>query len=308
MMPIEGMSTGAVLPLNSGLSSSAQLVDLAARPGRAGCRACRRCRLSGSRSRSRSGRRGTPSRPAPSTYCTSNGRMPWLRDLPAVRVLALGEDRDDLSQRLILVRSIGCMTPRGTVYIRKQILDVGDVERLGLGDHAVEQRGVVGGLHLDLEAEVLARLARDVDDRRVGAADMEQGHVLDVLRPDGRKAGDRTGAGGEAGGRGGALQHGAAVQALGSWRRPGGSARRALSDVLCHVSLPVIARLPARPRGRGAPLSIGAILADPPGAPQVGERSRRRSEQDLPRRRSHAGLAREPGRLRRRGGAARESG
>jgi hypothetical protein len=57
---------------------------------------------------------------------------------------------------------------------------------LRLGRHTVDQ-GVRGGiLHVDLKAEVLRRLASDIDDRRVRAPNLQQGDVPELLRPDSR--------------------------------------------------------------------------------------------------------------------------
>ena len=66
-------------------------------------------------------------------------------------------------------------------------VDVVDVDRLRLGQRAVELDVVGDGLHRDLEAEILASLLGDLLDRRIQAAGMHQRHVLDVLRPDGGK-------------------------------------------------------------------------------------------------------------------------
>ena len=91
---------------------------------------------------------------------------------------ALGEERHGLAPQLVfrhrdrrqhaLAREIGQL---GAV-------DVVDVDGGRLGQRAVELHVVGDGLHHDLEAEILARLVADLLDRRVGAAGMDQRHIL----------------------------------------------------------------------------------------------------------------------------------
>ena len=158
------------------------------------------------------------------------------RDLAAVRILALGEDRHDLVPPLVLLEVDRLDDAARHRVHQEEELGIGDVEGFRLADQPVQERGVVGGLHLDLEAQVLARLAGDVDDRRVGAADLEQRHVLDVLRPDRREAGERARARGEAGARGGALEDRAPAPAAGAAGRHDGTARDRRS-LVGHQSL-----------------------------------------------------------------------
>ena len=187
--------------------------------------------------------------------------MPCVRDLPAVRILALGEDRHDLVPPLVLAQ-VDRLDHAARHRVHGKKYSVSAMSRdSGWVTTPIEQRGVVGGLHLDLEAEVLARLARDVDDRGVGAADLEQGHVLDVLRPDGRKALDRARPGRDARGRRGALQDGPAVQLSGLRRDLGGAVACSLawSAMFASAGARRIARPVASRRH-----SIGVNLADEP--------------------------------------------
>ena len=63
---------------------------------------------------------------------------------------------------------------------------------------AVEQVGALARLHVHGEAEILARLLGDLRQGGDGEAGMLEGDLADVLRPDGREAGEGTGAGGGA--------------------------------------------------------------------------------------------------------------
>ena len=60
---------------------------------------------------------------------------------------------------------------------------------------AIDRRRGVEILHRHLEAEILGRLVADRFHDRVGHADVAQLNVLDLLRPDGRKTGNRAGPG-----------------------------------------------------------------------------------------------------------------
>ena len=119
----------------------------------------------------------------------------------SVGIRALGEERHRLAPQLVfgdrdrrqhtLAHQIGQL---GAV-------DVVDVDGVRLRQRTVELDVVGDGLHDDLEAEVLARLFADLLDRRIGAAGMDQRHVLGGLRPHGGKSADRLGRDDRAAGR-----------------------------------------------------------------------------------------------------------
>ena len=88
------------------------------------------------------------------------------RDL-ARRDTALGEDRDDLVPPLVLGQVDRLDDAARHRVHEEEEFGIRDIQGFRLGHETVQQRGVIRGLHLDLEAEVLARLARDVDDRRI---------------------------------------------------------------------------------------------------------------------------------------------
>ena len=91
--------------------------------------------------------------------------MPWRETSRPSGYCPLVKIGTTLSHHLYLVRSTGWMMPRGTVY-KEEEFGIRDIQGFRLGHETVQERGVIRGLHLDLEAEVLGRLARDVDDRR----------------------------------------------------------------------------------------------------------------------------------------------
>ena len=74
-------------------------------------------------------------------------------------------------------------------------LEVGNVDRIGLGDEAIDRSRSIEVLHCYLEAEVRGRLITDRLHHRIGNANVAQLDVLDLLRPDRRETRDRTGAG-----------------------------------------------------------------------------------------------------------------
>ena len=109
--------------------------------------------------------------------------------------LALGEDRQDVVEFLDLLDFDALQHAALGGELRLPAFDVGDVDRVRLGDEAVDRRRGVEILHRHLEAEILGRLVADRFHHRVGHADMAQLDVLDLLRPDGRETGDGAGAG-----------------------------------------------------------------------------------------------------------------
>ena len=159
-------------------------------------------------------------------------------DVAAVRIFALGEQRYDLVPVLDLGDLDALHDAARKHLLHGPVFEVGDVDGGRLGDDAVDQRVAVDALHLDGEAQVLARLAGDVDDGGIGRPDMVEGDVLEVLRPERRKAGDRTRPDRRAGDRRTALQNGP----------PG---HLVLSDralvIVSHSSLPDEQRVHASP-------------------------------------------------------------
>ena len=91
--------------------------------------------------------------------------------------------------------------------------DIPDIDRIRLRQEAVEQVGVFGRLHADREAEILACLFGDLRDRGDRRPGMAQYDILDVLRPDRRKPGQRAGPRREPAQRRPALQEAAASDA-----------------------------------------------------------------------------------------------
>ncbi len=251
------------LALELGVEESPPSCRSGGRPGRGGCRACRRCRRVGIAVAKPVGPRGELGRSRAFDVLHLVGQDALVRDLAAVRILALGEDRHDLVPALELGRgrSAGC-TPRGTRYIRKKYSMSAMSSDSGWVDQAVDQRVAGGVLHLDLEAEILARLARDVDDRGVGAADLEQRDVLDVLRPDRREPAERARAGGKPGRGGRPLEHLAAAPA-GARGRAGrfGLGRGELVGHLCLLGFPRILPGVSTPRSGSA--------GQPPAEPEL---------------------------------------
>ena len=73
---------------------------------------------------------------------------------------------------------------RVTSYIasgRQEGAEIVDVDALGLGQRSIGLGVRIDGLHLDREAQFLRRLVGDLDDVRIGPADLDQLDVLDVL-------------------------------------------------------------------------------------------------------------------------------
>ena len=123
--------------------------------------------------------------------------MPWRGDLVTVD-LALGEDRQDVVELLDLLHLDALQDAALGGELGLPALDVRDVDRVRLGDEAVDRRRGVEVLHRHLEAEILRGLVADRLHDRVRDADMAQLDVLDLLRPDGREAGNRACSGGAA--------------------------------------------------------------------------------------------------------------
>ena len=150
------------------------------------------------------------------------GRDPLARDLLAFE-LAVPIDRG----RLVPVRDLGRVdrlidAARHGDDPHPQ-LDVGDIDGIGLRGQPVEHAGVIGDGHLHRERQIDRRLLGDLDDRRVGHAGVVDDDVLRVLRPDGRKAAKRLGAGRDAGDRGRSLEYRAPARSLSpraSWSLP----------------------------------------------------------------------------------------
>ena len=124
-----------------------------------------------------------------------------LRCLAPVRILTLGEQRHRLVPVFEFRQRNGLqhVTPDQIAHIRQA--DVGAVDGAGLRQEAVQQISVFRCLHLHRKPQILGRLLGDRWNRGHRRTGMMQHHVLDVLRPDGREAGDRVGSDGRAGGR-----------------------------------------------------------------------------------------------------------
>ena len=120
------------------------------------------------------------------------GRDALARNLVAVE-LAFGEDRQDVVEFLDLLHLDALQHAALGGELRLPAFDVGDVDRVRLGDEAIDRGRGVEILHRHLEAEILGRLVADRLHDRVRHADVAQLDVLDFLRPDRRKPGDRAG-------------------------------------------------------------------------------------------------------------------
>ena len=92
--------------------------------------------------------------------------------------LAFGKDRKDVVEFLDLLHlnALQYAAPGGE--LRLPAFDVGDINRVGLGDEAIDRGGRVEILHRDLEAEVLGGLVANRLDHRIGHAVVAQ---LDVF-------------------------------------------------------------------------------------------------------------------------------
>ena len=126
------------------------------------------------------------------------GRDALTRDLLAL-VFALGENRQHIAEAGNLLDVDPLQNPARNSDFGLPSLQVGDVDTLRLGDETRNGGRGVEVLHRDLEPEVLGRLVADCLHHGVGDTDMAQRDVLDVLRPDGREAGDRAGSDGSPG-------------------------------------------------------------------------------------------------------------
>ena len=94
-------------------------------------------------------------------------------------------------KRVIFFTSMPWRIPRGTATFACHPSRSGISTLLGWVMKRVMAVEVVQVLHRDLEAEVLRGLIADCLHNGIRDADMPEGNVLDVLRPDRREAGDR---------------------------------------------------------------------------------------------------------------------
>jgi len=125
---------------------------------------------------------------------------------------ALGKDRQNVVEFLDLPDLDALQDPALGGEFGLPAFDVGDVDRIGLGDEAIDGSGGVEVLHRHLEAEILGGLVTDRLHHGVGHADMAQFDILDLLRPDRREAADRVRSSGGPGDHGRPLQQRAAAQ------------------------------------------------------------------------------------------------
>ena len=102
--------------------------------------------------------------------------------------MALGEQRDRLVPVLDLADRNRLQDVPPDQVAQEHDAHIGAVERTRLRQEAVQQVGVLHGLHVHGEAEVLGSLLGDAGNRGHRRTDMVDHHVLDVLRPDGREA------------------------------------------------------------------------------------------------------------------------
>jgi hypothetical protein len=110
--------------------------------------------------------------------------------------LTLGEDRQEFVEFLDLLDLDALQHAALGRELRLPAFDVGDVDRVGLSDEAVDGGGGIQVLHRDFEAEIFRGLVADRLHHRVRHADVAKFDVFYLLRPDCREAGDRTGSSG----------------------------------------------------------------------------------------------------------------
>src|SRR6185312_5868964 len=85
--------------------------------------------------------------------------------------------------------------------VEQEGAEIVDVNALGLRQRAIGLCVRIDSLHLDRETQFLRRLIGDLDDVRVGPANLDQLDVLDVLGPDDREASHQARANSDAGAR-----------------------------------------------------------------------------------------------------------
>ena len=173
MMPIEGMLRIAVLPLNSGFEQVLPVRRSAA--DQVGPDAERVGVVDGRDAAQELGRlrgEGLGIIGFEIQHLVRQGAL--CRDLASVGVLALGEDRYRLIPPLVFVQRDRLHDVAANHIVLSKEFGVGDVDGFRLVDQTVDQGVMVDGLHLHLEAEILGGLLADVDDRRVGPADLDQ--------------------------------------------------------------------------------------------------------------------------------------
>ena len=165
MTPTVGWSCSAALPLNSGLTRSAQLVI--GRPTRSG-------RMPSVSALVTVGTPVSQSLGSAANFWPSGtggvdhrvGRHALLRRLASVGIVALGEQRDRLVPVLDLADRDRLQDVPPDQVAQEHDADIGAVERTRLRQEAVQQVGVLHGLHVHGEAEVLGRLLGDARESR----------------------------------------------------------------------------------------------------------------------------------------------
>ena len=142
-----------------------------------------------------------------------------LRRFAAVGIFAFGEQRDGLLPILHLGdRDALENIPADEIFLIGDA-DIRAIHRTRLRQESVQQVGLFGCLHFDLEAEVLAGLLGDGGNRGDGWAGVTDDDILDCLCPNGRESGHRARSDSDTGRRGRASEQLASGNGEGGFRR-----------------------------------------------------------------------------------------